>query len=145
MVAIAGSNANSAPTTVAQLSLPPTFIADHCLRTLFYQGPLSPVELARHWRVHADIGFEVVERLKADGVVETDSSQTNFERHGRVHLTALGRERVATARERTWYAGPMPVSLTEFTHRMETARAGAISRAAIRGALGALHIDEAVA
>lgn len=144
MVEIAGSKANRAPTTVAQLSLPPTFVVDHCLRTLFYQGPLSPVELARHWHVHADVGFEVVERLKAEGVVQTEGINTNFERHGKVDLTALGRERVATARERTWYAGAMPVAAAEFRREMETSRRQGPTRGAIRAALARHYLDDRI-
>lgn len=107
------------PGTLSSLHLPPAFVADHAVRALAYQGAMTPAEIARRWRVSDAVAVEAVESLKAGGLIELDSGQTSFERTGRVHLTAAGRERVAEARLRTWYAGALPVSLGDFVQHMQ--------------------------
>lgn len=115
------------PTTIEQLHLPPTFVADHALRTLSYQGPQSPSDMARHWRVSDAIVVEALDALKSAGLVQLDAGQATFERLGRVRLTEAGAARVPAARTRTWYAGALPVAMREFDDR---SRAGEPPRAA---------------
>jgi DNA-binding MarR family transcriptional regulator len=109
------------PSTPAHLHLPPTFVADHAIRTLAYQGAMTPSEMARRWRVDDGIVTDVIDSLKAAGVVELDGGQATFGPGGRVRLTITGQERVAAARRRTWYAGPIPVAMKDFGERMELA------------------------
>lgn len=132
------------PTTLAELRLPPTFVADHCLRVLSYQGSMSVVEIARHWRVRDSVAVEVVESLKAAGLLRAESSATDFDRLGRVRLTDAGQARVAAARERTWYAGPLPVAVGNLAGDGGTA-ACACAPATARAELAALAIDRAAA
>ncbi|MBI5285730.1 MAG: hypothetical protein HY874_11610 [Chloroflexi bacterium] len=135
----------SQPTTVAELHLPPTFVADHCIRTLSYQGPMTPTEIARHWHIHDAVVTEIIEVLKATGLVQIDSRQATLERHGRVRLTDLGQARVAAARERTWYAGPLPVSLADLRGRAGDMPAPDGMREVVRAELGALAIEASAA
>jgi DNA-binding MarR family transcriptional regulator len=107
------------PATVADLHLPPTFVADHAVRALAYEGTMTLADIARRWHVDHAIAVEVVESLKSAGLVELDAVQTTFERNARIRLTASGNVRVAAARSRTWYAGAVPVSLTEFEQRID--------------------------
>jgi DNA-binding MarR family transcriptional regulator len=130
---------------LADLRLPPSFVTDHCIRTLSYQGAMNASELARHWRVHDNIAMEVVASLKATGLVEPESSQTTFDRAHRVRLSATGQQRIAAARERTWYSGALPVSLAEFEHRAERDGGLAVEKSALEQALGAMEIDDGVA
>ena len=109
------------PSTPADLHLPPTFLADHAIRALAYQGAMTPPEMARRWRVDDGIVTDVIDTLKTSGVVEMDGGQATFGPGGRVRLTAAGQERVAAARRRTWYAGPVPVALKDFGERMDLA------------------------
>jgi DNA-binding MarR family transcriptional regulator len=109
------------PSTPAELHLPPTFVADHAIRTLAYQGAMTPSEMARRWRVDDGIVTDVVDALKAGGVIEMDGGQATFGPGGRVRLSVAGQERVAAARRRTWYAGPVPVALKDFGERMDLA------------------------
>jgi hypothetical protein len=99
---------------VDDLQLPPSFVIDHAVRTLSFQGAMAPSEMARHWRVADGVAVDVAQRLKATGLVEVVSGQTTFETSGRFQLTKAGEARVAVARERTWYAGPLPVPLRAF-------------------------------
>ncbi len=130
---------------LASLNLPPMFISEHCLRTLFYHGPLSPVELAAHWRVPQDVAVEVIESMKGAGLVEPDAGQTTFERHARVRMTTAGQAQVAQARQRTWYAGPMPVSAGAFADGVAAMAPAPPDAATLRAALGELSIDESQA
>ncbi len=141
----ARGSANGAPATLAELSLPPMFVADHCLRTFFYQGAQSAAELARRWLVPPEIGFQIVDQLKAEGLLQADASQTTFDRHGRIDLTPLGRERAAQARERTWYSGPLPVSLAELNRRADAGGVAPVSGPAMREALAVHHVEGAIA
>ena len=129
--------------TLADLRLPPVFVTDHCIRTLFYQGPMSPVDLAKHWRVHPDIAVEAVDSLKAAALVEVESGQSTFERLGRVRLNGAGQAYVAQARSRTWYAGPLPVSLESFEHRTADATMALAQRETVRDALTPFHLEDA--
>lgn len=141
-----GSSAHDRnPPRLASLNLPPMFISEHCLRTLFYHGPLSPVELAAHWRVPQDVAVEVVESMKGAGLVEPDAGQTTFERHARVRMTTAGQAQVAQARQRTWYAGAMPVSAQTFAEGVEAMTLTPPDAATLRAALGDLFIEEAQA
>lgn len=134
----------AAPATLAGLSLPPTFVADHCIRTLFYQGPLSPADLAKHWRVHPEIAFEVLESLKAEGLVAIDGGQAAYDRMSRLRLTTAGREHAEAARHRTWYAGALPVALADLRRRDK--RPGwAATPDAVRDALGRLALEPSLA
>jgi DNA-binding MarR family transcriptional regulator len=111
----------AAPSTMAELHLPPTFVADHLIRTLSYQGSMSIIDIARHWHVHGDIAQQAIEPLKAAGLLESESSKVNFDALNRVRLSSAGQARIATARARTWYAGPLPVSLEDVQQRMSSA------------------------
>jgi DNA-binding MarR family transcriptional regulator len=130
---------------VARLHLPPSFVSDHCLRTLYYRGALQPSELADHWKVAQDVAVEVVEWMKASGLVEADSLQTSFERHARVRLSNAGQAQLANARQRTWYAGPLPVSVRDFGDRVRATPRATAEKIAVRSALGALAIDAGAA
>jgi DNA-binding MarR family transcriptional regulator len=107
------------PVTVADLHLPPTFVADHAVRALAYEGSMTPADIAKRWHVDHAVAAEVVESLKSAGIVELDTAQTTFERSARIRLTASGNIRVAEARRRTWYAGALPVSLADFEQRID--------------------------
>ena len=129
---------------IDDLRLPPSFVADHCIRTLAYQGPMSVVDIAKHWRVPDAVAADAVDSLKAAGLVRPDTGPTDFDRLGRVRLSDAGQARVATARERTWYAGPLPLALTHLA-RLATRAACGCSRDILRTELGAIEIDERAA
>ena len=123
------------PTTALELHLPPSFITEHAIRTLSFQGAMTASELARHWRVRDNIAIEVVASLKTAGLVGLDSSQSTFERTGRVHLMSSGLARVEAARQRTRYAGPLPVALSDFESRTDIADGQPIDRTMLERAL----------
>ena len=131
--------------TVADLHLPPSFVADHCIRTLSYQGPMTVADIAKHWRIHDAVVFEVLESLRAAGLVQVDSAQSNYERLSRMRLTDTGQARVAQARGRTWYAGVLPVSVADFNRRMANMRTPQVSAQRLRAALSTIAIDGAAA
>jgi hypothetical protein len=139
---VAVRTATEAP-SLASLHLPPTFIADHCLRALYYQGAMSPADVARHWRVHVDIATEVVESLKSAALVEPESGQAAFERLAKVRLTAGGQAQAASARSRTWYSGPLPVSVDAFEREARSARPALATGESLRAAFAAFYADEA--
>lgn len=115
------SSAADAAVTLADLRLPPSFVTDHLIRTLSYQGAMSVVDIAKHLHVHADVVAQVVEPLKATGLLESESSRTNFEALNKVRLSSAGQARVTSARTRTWYAGPLPVALEDLETQLGAA------------------------
>jgi len=131
--------------TVADLRLPPTFVAEHVIRILSYQGALTPVEIARAMHVQDAIALELVEALRSAGVVQLDAGQANFDRLGRIRLSEAGHARVAVARQRTWYAGPLPVSLGDFARRTDDLAPPVPAADAFRSELEALDIEPGVA
>src|SRR5512146_2480925 len=127
--------------TVADLHLPPAFVADHVIRVLSSQGALTPAEVAQAIHVPDALALELLESLRSAGVVQLDAGQANFDRLGRMRLSEAGQARVAVARQRTWYAGPLPVSLADFASRAGAAAAQTIQPAdAFRAALDELNI-----
>ncbi len=128
-------------TTVDDLHLPPSFVIDHAVRTLAFQGAMAPAEMARHWRVADSVATDVAQRLKAASLVETVSGQTAFETSGRYQLTKAGEARVAIARERTWYAGPLPVPLRDFENQLALSSGIALDRDKLQAALFAMGIE----
>ena len=70
-----------------------------------------------------------------------DAGQENYERRARVHLTSAGQEQLARARQRTWYAGALPVSTRDFSDRAGQNVRAAASPDAVRTSLAALSID----
>ncbi len=139
------THAAAEPMTLGDLRLPPVFVADHAIRTLFYQGALSPVDLAKHWRVDPDIAVEAVDGLKSAALVEVESGQSTFERLGRVRLNAAGQAYVAQARSRTWYAGPLPVSLETFDRLNTGVVAAFTDRDRLRLALAPFFLEPSTA
>jgi DNA-binding MarR family transcriptional regulator len=129
---------------IDEIRLPPSFVADHCIRTLAYQGAMSVIDIAKHWRVPDAVAADAVESLKTAGLVRPDAGPTDFDRLGRVRLSDTGQARVATARERTWYAGPLPVALTHLG-RLATQAACGCSRDVLRAGLAAIQVDETAA
>ncbi len=109
------------PASVDELHLPPTFVVEHALRTLSYQGAMTATEMARHWRVQDGVATEIMQALKSGALIELDSGQVNFDRISRVKLSAAGQARVDSARQRTRYAGAIPVSLSDFASRADDA------------------------
>lgn len=134
-------HAGSQHATVADLHLPPTFVAEHVIRILSYQGALTPVEIARLMRVHDSVVVDLVESFRSAGIVQLDAGQANFDRLGRVRLTEAGQARVAVARQRTWYAGPLPVSLADFAGRADAAAQPIAAPEAFRAQMDELDVD----
>ena len=130
----------SLPAAVADLRLPPTFVAEHAIRVLSYQGALTPGELAALMQVPDAIALELLESLRAAGVVQLDTGQANFDRLGRIRLSEAGHVRVGVARQRTWYAGPLPVSLADFAGRADAAPRANSPEKSFRAELAALDI-----
>jgi hypothetical protein len=106
---------------------------------------MTPSEMARHWRVGEHIASEIVAALKASNLVATESAQTGFEGSGRVRLTTAGEERVPAARQRTFYAGPLPVALSDFEQHVATRLDSGARTRTVEMALAELAIDAGVA
>lgn len=137
--------ATKPPTTLADLRLPPTFVADHCIRTLASQGAMTLVELAKHWRVPGEVALQAIEPTKLAGLIETETNRSNLESLQKWRLSASGQARVETARARTWYAGPLPVSLSQYERRASAPRPATDARANLRRALAGFFVSEAQA
>ena len=76
------------PGTLADLHLPPTFVADHCIRTLASQGAMTLVELAKHWRVPGEVAAQALEPPKAAGLIETETNRSSIEALQKWRLSA---------------------------------------------------------
>ncbi len=130
------------PGTLAELHLPPTFVADHCIRTLASQGAMTLVELAKHWRIPSEVAAQALEPPKAAGLIETETNRSSLETLQKWRLSTAGQARVETARARTWYAGPLPVSLADYERRAGLATTAASIRGPLRQALAPFFLSE---
>lgn len=129
----------SAATT---LRLPPTFVADHCVRTLAAQGAMTLGELTRHWRVSGDVATGILDAVRNAGLIESENVRTNIETGQRWRLSAAGHARVETARARTWYAGPLPVSAQEYASSFAEGNRVALNPDLLRAALAPFDLED---
>jgi hypothetical protein len=132
------------PGSLADLHLPPTFVADHVIRTLASQGALTLAEMAKHWRIPNEVALQVIEPQKVAGLIETETNRSNLETLQKWRLSAPGQARVETARARTWYAGPLPVSLADYERHIRDAGPSANGGGRLVEALRPLFLDDAI-
>jgi predicted ATPase with chaperone activity len=107
------------PKTVAECSLPPSFLEDLTLKTIHYGGPATLEHLARRMGLVQSMVEEITDGLRGAGALETvsvpQSASHAFSAHAfRFALTGRGEQRVAEALARSRYGGVAPVTLPEY-------------------------------
>jgi predicted ATPase with chaperone activity len=132
-----------APTTVEDLDVPRKLLEDLALKTIHLLGEVTLVGLADHMRVALGIVDGIFQRLRKEQLVQVTGMV------GGVHqivATADGRTRAMDLLSLSQYAGPAPVSLVDYAHRIreQTVRDLQVDRAAVESAFDDLVLEPQV-
>ncbi|GAA4411552.1 ATP-binding protein [Quisquiliibacterium transsilvanicum] len=102
-----------APRDLSRLGLPHNFLVELTGKLLFLRGRLRLMEMAEAVRLPPSLCAEVLRFMRSERYVEA-SLQGATEADAEYKLTDAGRERAVEALERCQYAGPAPVTLSEY-------------------------------
>ena len=115
-VAESASPSIAMPHRVQDLGLRKSLIQDLALKILYLQGELLLINLADQMRLSMNIVSEVFEHLRKEQLCEVKGMVGGVYR---VVTTSLGNARARELLELSHYAGPAPVSLEEYTRRVQ--------------------------
>ena len=132
-----------APTTVEDLDVPRKLLEDLALKTIHLLGEVSLVALADHMRVGLGIVDGIFQRLRKDQLVQVTGMAVGVHQ---VVATADGRARAMDLLSLSQYAGPAPVSLADYAHRVreQTVRHLEVDRPAVQNAFADLVLEPQV-
>jgi hypothetical protein len=133
------------PATLEQTGLGPDLIEQLLVKTL-YGGESTGTGLAERIRLPFVLLEPLVERLRAERLVEVRGAAGTGAAAYRYAMTDLGRERARQYLEVNQYVGPAPVPLASYVAAMHTLRAnrGYVDRDRLRRGFENLIIDDAV-
>ena len=103
------------PETVEDLGIPRSLLEDLALKTLYLHGEMSLLELADGMRLSFAIVEELFRRLRKEQLCEVKGFA---DRVYHIAITSQGRERALELLSLNHYAGPAPVSLTDYVTRV---------------------------
>jgi len=116
-----GISAPPVPRTISETGLTVDQIEQLMVKTL-YTGELSGVSLAERICLPYSLLEPLVERLRAEHLVEVRGAAGSGTAGYRYALTDLGRDRAKQYLEINRYTGPAPVSLASYVAMMDTLR-----------------------
>jgi predicted ATPase with chaperone activity len=109
------------PQTVAQTGLPPTFIGNLILKTLYFGGLMNGWQVADALCLHFNgVVKSILDGLKQRHLVETHGGSHLNPASYQYSLTELGSEHARQALERNHYVGPCPVTLEQYVKVAKT-------------------------
>jgi len=130
-----------APRDLGRLGLPHNFLVDLIGKVLFLQGRLRLLELSAALKLPPSVLAEVLKFMRGERYVEL-TLQGNTDADTDCKLTDAGRDRAIEALERCQYAGPAPVTLTEYQAMVRSQSLGhlTLDAATVRNAFEGLVI-----
>ena len=138
-------SAPRAPQTIEETGLPVDQLSHLFLKSL-YTGEASGVALADHMRLPFSVLEPLVERARAEQLIEVRGAAGSGNAGYRYALTDLGRDRAQQFLEANHYVGPAPVSLDSYVDQVKAnaASRGYIDRERLRAGFSHLIIDEEI-
>jgi DNA-binding MarR family transcriptional regulator len=137
----------AAPQTLEEIGLSPNFLQELALKVVHYSEQPMATHLARTMGLPTVHVSEILNTLRRDNLVEVVSSADySSERDFRYRLTDKGEARAERALDRCRYAGPAPVTLTQYERIFSSTVSPdwRPSKASVRNAIESLVLDEAV-
>ena len=133
------------PRTLADTGLQPDHVEQLILKTL-YVGEASGMSVADKMRLPFSILEPLVERLRAERLIEVRGASGTGSAGYRYALTDLGRDRTREFLAVNGYIGPAPVPLKQYYETMQrlAAARGFIDRERLRGGFAHLIISDAL-
>lgn len=107
------------PRSLAETGLSDLFLAELATKVLYLRGDLHLVDLAQHMRLPAGLLEELLTFMRNERIVELRrrGSSAGDAEYG---LTEGGRARGGEALRKCRYAGPAPVTLSDYAERVRT-------------------------
>ncbi len=113
--AVPASQIIELPHTIKDLGVRKSLVQNIALKILYLQGELLLVHLAEQMRVSLSVVTEIFELLRKEQLLEVKGMVGGVQR---VTTTSLGNSRAHELLNLSHYAGPVPVSLDDYTRQV---------------------------
>jgi len=143
--AVPSAAAPPVPRTLADTGLAPDHVEQLILKTL-YTGELTGMAIAEAMRLPFSILEALIERARAERLLEVRGATGTGSAGYRYMLTDLGRDRTREYLNINGYIGPAPVPLNQYCETMRRLQAarGFVERDRLRNAFGHLIISDSL-
>ncbi len=130
--------------TVAELGIGRGLLLDIVLKTLFYQGRMTRLEIADALRISSSATQELMQAVKQDGLANVLSAEGNGTTNYLYVLSEKGLVRAEAALGRSGYVGPAPVPLADYLARVraQTQAAVPLGKPQVEAALATLVLPK---
>lgn len=134
-----------APQTIEETGLPVDQLSQLFLKSL-YTGEATGVALADHLRLPFSVLDPIVERARAEQLIEVRGTAGSGNAGYRYALTDLGRDRARQYLDANHYVGPAPVSLESYVGEVKAGAGsrGYIDRERLRAGFSHLIVEEKI-
>jgi predicted ATPase with chaperone activity len=99
------------PQSIAEIDVPRTVLDDLALKTLYFSGTLSVLELARNMRLSYELANELFLYMRAHQFCQVTGMVENITQFA---VTSQGRARATEVLTHSQYTGPAPVSFQSY-------------------------------
>ena len=132
------------PISISDLGIDRSVLVDITLKTLFYQGRISRLDLADAMTISSSATQELMQLLTQDGFASVLGTEGNGGSNYLYALTEKGVGRAEAALGRSGYVGPVPVPLAEYVARVgvQTVSDVPLSRLQVERALAPLVLPK---
>jgi hypothetical protein len=129
---------------VSDIGIDRGLLLDIALKTLFYEGRLSRLDLAEAMRISSSATQELMQTATQDGLATVLGADGDGGSNYVYALTEKGLARAETALGRSGYVGPAPVSLADYIARvqLQTIAGVSLSRLEVERALAPLVLPK---
>lgn len=134
-----------APKSIEETGLSLNFIAENCLKALYFKGEMTGIEMSEYLKIpFMGVLEKVLAFLRDEKLVEVKTSQGLLPGNWRHSLVGRGRERVFEILQKDQYSGPLPVPLPLYTEivRKQTIKTNQVKEEALRKGFAELVISE---
>ena len=138
------THAMTEATTVAELGVDRGLLLDIAIKTLFYQGRMTRVELSDAMKISGSAMQELLHALTQDGLAAVLGSAGNGPANYLYALTQKGVVRAESALGRSGYVGPAPVPLRAYIAQVRAQSVGDVplTRQQVEHALAPLVLPQ---
>ncbi len=134
----------AAPDSIGQLGLDPGLLTDLALKTLYFAGDVSGVEIAERLALAPGPAVQILDFLRRERLCEVKGGNGHFPTTLRYSMTTAGFQRAKDALAHSGYIGPAPVPLNEYIEsvRRQSIHTIRLSRPMIEESLSGLVLSQ---
>ena len=133
-----------APDDVAQLGLDLGFLMGLTLKTLYFAGGMSGIEIANRLALAPGPALQILDQLRRDHLCEVTGGSGHFPATLHFSLTTAGFDRAKDALAQCGYVGPAPIPLNEYIEsvRRQSIHTVTLTRETIEENLSGLVLEQ---